>query len=51
VLNGSHGGVETLKMSDGENAIMLLRESKEVVRLPGGCGDGLLNQQIDAGGE
>src|SRR5271170_1256266 len=50
-LDGSHGGVETLKMSDGENAIMLLRESKEVVRLPGSCGDGLLNQKIDARGE
>src|SRR5271168_3633514 len=30
---------------------MLLCKGKQIVSLPGGCGDGLLNQEIDAGGE
>ena len=50
-LNGGNGRVESFEMADGENAIVLLGEGEQI----GGLGcvgcDGLLDEQIDAGGE
>ncbi len=48
---GGDGGVEALEMADLHDAVVLLREGKNVVGLVEGGGEGFFDEGVDAGAE
>ena len=44
-----NGGVEALEMADGDDATLRLGESQDVVCLGEGGGEGLLDEDVEAG--
>ena len=45
------GGVEALEMADGDDAVLRLGDGEDVVGLREGGGEGLLDEDVDAGEE
>ncbi len=48
---GGDGGVEALEVADGDDACVGLREGEDVVGLGEGGGEGLLDEEVEAGEE
>jgi len=46
---GGDGRIEALEVTDGDNAALCLGERKDVVRLSEGCGERLLDEDVEAG--
>ena len=50
-LDGDDSGIKAFQVAHGENAVVLLRESKQISGMRRVGGDGFFDEQIDACGE
>ena len=48
---GGDRGIEALEMADGDDAALCLGEREDVVCLGEGCGEGLFDEDVEAGEE
>ena len=43
------GGVEALEVADGDDVLVCVREVEDAVGLGEGCGEGLFDEEVEAG--